>query len=391
VQVADQLQQVIEDLAQRLGRSVAVDDPALLLVACSRHFGDADPARLDSLVGRRVEGAMLDHVMSTGIAQWREPGRIPARPDLGTERDRIGFPLRARHELLGFMWVLDDGSISEEEMLLAAETARDVQEILAHRLQIQKEAEAEQESAVLGLLSAAPDERAAAARDLFDTGLFPRATAFAVVTLHVANTERDLVRDAIRKATMSRPRTSVASAVGGPNPLVVVGGVLRPPDLRELAVSLHRELRAADPCPQVTVGVGATRPLLADVGMSYDQAVTAAGAATRRGLPVGVWGEDPGELLLEVVCRPSWDPHLVPDVLTMLVEAQPPATLDVIESFLDHAGNALATAEELQSHRSTIYYHLAKFQSSTGLDLDDGGTRLMLHLWFRVKGRTPSG
>jgi PucR C-terminal helix-turn-helix domain/GGDEF-like domain len=399
VQVVDQLQQTIEDLAQRLGRSVAVDDPALRLIACSSHFGDADPARLDSLVGRRVEGVMRDFVMSSGISQWRGPGRIPARPDLGTERDRVGFPLRTRYELLGFMWILDDGSISEEEMRLAAETARDVEEILARRLMLQKDTDAEQESAVLGLLSAARDDRAGAARDLLDSGFFPRSTGFAVVALQsgasstgAEHPDRELVRHAIRRATMARPRTSVASAVSGPNSLVVVGGLHNQSDLRELATALHRELATADPGPgqQITVGVGSTRAQLADAAVSYDQAVTAAGVAARRGRPIGVWGEDPTELLLEVVCRPSWDAHLVPEVLTTLDETQPPPTLDVVQSFLDHAGNALATAEALHSHRSTVYYHLGKFQTSTGLDLDDGGTRLMLQLWFRISRRTPS-
>ena len=35
------LQQLVDTLAERLGRSVVLDDPEVTLLAASRHFGDA--------------------------------------------------------------------------------------------------------------------------------------------------------------------------------------------------------------------------------------------------------------------------------------------------------------------------------------------------------------
>lgn len=55
--------------------------------------------------------------------------------------------------------------------------------------------------------------------------------------------------------------------------------------------------------------------------------------------------------------------------------------------FLDQAGNVDRTGEQLYLHRTSVYYRLRSFERSTGLDLDDGETRLMLHLWFRLYGR----
>lgn len=54
--VVEPLQDVVEKLAQSLHRSIAVDDADLRLVVPSTHFDDADAVRLQSLVGRRVEG-----------------------------------------------------------------------------------------------------------------------------------------------------------------------------------------------------------------------------------------------------------------------------------------------------------------------------------------------
>jgi hypothetical protein len=292
-------------------------------------------------------------------------------------------------------------------MLLASETALRVEEILARRVMTRRDAEAELESSVRGLLSPTAEDRADAARKLLDAGLFPRATAFAVVAVRSdprsapawstpADAESedaglDLARDAIAHAARARPRGSVASAVGTGETLVVVGDARGPLDLRDFAALLHRELTPESCLGQpTTVGVGGTRSRLADVGVSFDQAMIAARIAERQGHPVGVWGDDPTEVLLEVVLRSSWDDHLVPEVLTALGESEPAATLGVVETYLNKAGNVLATAEALHSHRSTVYYHLGKFQTSSGLDLDDGDTRLLLQLWFRLRGRRSS-
>jgi hypothetical protein len=400
MQLVDELQRLIEDLAQRLGRSVAVDDPALRLVACSSHFDDADQARLDSLVGRRVEGAMREHVLRSGITSWRGPGRISARPDLGTERDRVGFPLRSRrHELLGFMWILDDGSISDAEMNAAGDVAERVQDMLARRVMAQKDDQAELEAALLGLLSASSDDREAAARSLADVGLFPRATAFTVAAVQHASTglrsadmdvDVEVVRHAIGMATLSRPQGSVAFAATDHDSLVVISGLRGASDLRSLAGALHKEITAADEAlgARTTVGIGAPQDRLIDVGVSFDQAIMAARVARRRGDTAGLWGDDAPELLLEVVLRSSWENQLLPAVLSGLAGSQPTATLATVEAYLNNAGNVPATAEALHAHRSTIYYHLTKFQDTTGLDLDNGDTRLMVHLWFKLAGRS---
>ena len=55
------LQSIVDDLAERLHRSVAIDDPAIRLLAASRHFGDEDAVRVGSVLNRAVRcGATRD-------------------------------------------------------------------------------------------------------------------------------------------------------------------------------------------------------------------------------------------------------------------------------------------------------------------------------------------
>ena len=50
------------------------------------------------------------------------------------------------------------------------------------------------------------------------------------------------------------------------------------------------------------------------------------------------------------------------------------------EVFLDHAGQAGRTAAALGIHRQTLYYRLSRVEALTGLDLDEGDARLLLHM-----------
>ena len=48
--------------------------------------------------------------------------------------------------------------------------------------------------------------------------------------------------------------------------------------------------------------------------------------------------------------------------------------------YLDHGCNGPAASAALHIHRTTLYYRLGRIRELTGLDLDDGRTRLTLHL-----------
>ena len=53
---------------------------------------------------------------------------------------------------------------------------------------------------------------------------------------------------------------------------------------------------------------------------------------------------------------------------------------DCDEVFLDCAGQAGRAAAALAIHRQTLYYRLSRVERLTGLDLDNGEDRLLLHM-----------
>ena len=70
------------------------------------------------------------------------------------------------------------------------------------------------------------------------------------------------------------------------------------------------------------------------------------------------------------------------EALLGLPEAAP--LLRTLETYLELAGSAQATAEALHLHRTSLYYRLQRVELLAGTDLKDGTERLALHLALKV-------
>ncbi|NEA66710.1 helix-turn-helix domain-containing protein, partial [Streptomyces sp. SID12488] len=117
---------------------------------------------------------------------------------------------------------------------------------------------------------------------------------------------------------------------------------------------------------------------LAGLGAGWQEASAAARAALaepRLG-PVAEWGAiGPYRLLTALPPDTAQDPA----VHTLLAPAHQELARTA-EVYLDRAGQAGRTAAELGIHRQTLYYRLSRVEQLTGLDLDDGEDRLLLHM-----------
>src|SRR6266851_1485273 len=127
----EQIQALADGLATRLGRAVLVDDRDLRLVAASVDFGDADPARVWSLLHRRTRPEDVRH---EEIARLPGPGYVPENPALELWQ-RLCVPIRCRGLLLGFVWITDRfGDLTEEQVADSARTAAEIGVVLHGRL-----------------------------------------------------------------------------------------------------------------------------------------------------------------------------------------------------------------------------------------------------------------
>ena len=396
----DAITELAERLAQKIRRSVAVDDVYLRLLGSSTHFGDADPLRLTSLANRRIEGPVRDATFAAGFPHWREPRRGRALGIDGHEHDRMSFPLRSRYGPLGVMWVilLDEDELSEEEMCRCLSVAREMERVLARQQQDELDSVLEVEALLFSLLSDETRDRASAARDLLDLGYFETSaevTALVVVGVeprpsYAVDERTAVLRRALRRAVRSRWDRSGAFAVTEDHAFVLIGGRGDTPRVEhtEVAERVVTEVAESDPklSQRLRFGVGSAVPLT-EAALSYEHARVAARIATEKEETVVLREDFPLETLLEVSLRTEVDVSLIPELVREAVETQSKESLRTVGCFLDQAGNVARTSDILHLHRTTVYYRLRLFEKETGLSLENGRDRFLLQFWLAVRDR----
>jgi hypothetical protein len=132
----------------------------------------------------------------------------------------------------------------------------------------------------------------------------------------------------------------------------------------------------------MAAGVSPARLGLAEVGTAWQEAAGAARAvlAEPRLGPVAEWAAvGPYRLLTALPPEAARDPLIAP----LLVPAHQELARTA-EVYLDCAGQAGRTAAALGIHRQTLYYRLSRVEQLTGLDLDDGEDRLLLHMALKA-------
>lgn len=401
-----------------------------------------DPVRTRSILTRRSTATVRAWFEGFGITRATGPVRIPPTPEAGVYRGRICLPVRHRGVALGYVWLLDSepgptdaqlaaamevagriGALLADEAEAGAGLSRELRAVLtAERGWQQDMAVAELRTALgpradgpLTLVCVAPwpsadPEDAPAARTI------PHATALCTlpwgpsqqslallvrlrtpqVTTPALAAATRLLKEAegVQGAVGDAPRatrgggagTGTPTPGGAPHGGGAGTGAAAPGDAARGAGARAAAAAAVGPSGMArgaggavcAAGVGDPRTGLAELGTLWREAAAATRAALAepRFGPVAQWAHiGPYRLLTALPPQAAHDPVAGP-----LLSPAHRELARTAEVYLDCAGQAGRTAAELGIHRQTLYYRLSRVEQLTGLDLDDGEDRLLLHM-----------
>ena len=384
---ADGLQQAVDALAARLGRSVAVDDTRGLLVVASRHFGDEDPLRTHAVLQRSSDPRVLAHFAAHDIHRWTAPGRLPAAPEI-VFKARVVCPVRAHGIPFGHLFLIDevDRPVQDGEVELAAAVADDIGLLLHRRLVLHERDAGRREELARDLVGADPEARAAAGRAVLDERLADTLEPAAALSVRLVDAGADpsdtALRVAFERLARGRP-AALTTCTGRHGTVVLLGRSATAGTARALADQLVGETPG-----RVVVGLGGVTAGPDAARRSADEAGRVAqAAALLPALGDVVAPEDLGAYaVLLALPRHAAGPDLYPVALRRLLDHDAHEVLaDTLETYLDCCGDATRTAAALRIHRSTLYYRLGRIESLAGIDLHDGGHRLALHLGVKLR------
>lgn len=347
-------QDLIDEVSALLGAPATLEDRDFTLIAFCAHEGTLDPVRTRSILSRRSSADVRSWFESFGIAKAEGPVRTPADPDTGVLA-RLCLPARHDGVTYGYLWLLDDGRIPLDDPRLPDAMAAAIH---AGLLLAERARTAVAPARAFGLLlSESAADRAEGETALLATGHPAAASPFAVAVIHGATTRL--------------PPYGTIAHHPHPGELALLIPLRDPADLTPARTAAQRFGEG----PTV-VGIGGGRVRPGEVRGSWEEAkaaVRVAGAVPGRG-PLACWPELGPYRLLALLPAVAPDPAVRP-----LLDPAHAGLLRTAETYLDQAGHAQRTAAALSIHRQTLYYRLSRIEELTGLDLDSGLDRLLLH------------
>jgi hypothetical protein len=387
------LQDLVDGLAARLHRSVAVDDPSIRLIVASRHFGDEDQVRIQSILSRDIDDELKQLLLATGIRQITKPTRI----DLPREghKPRVCIPVRCSDLLMGFLVLIDDRMFTDDEIVDASEVADQIGLRLYRREVALDRRRARLEILLRGLLSSDADARGDALRELHEEELLRDTAQVAVAVVSSPSFDDDTPPEqlpavlalAADHLLRSQPEGSTLVWVRRASLVVLVAQrASRASGIEHLAAKTVADAAAATEKRWIA-GIGTVSSGLQHADQAYEQAVIAGRAAEH--LPelgdvvtwesLGVYG-----LLAQLAPRDLSLTSYPAALLRLAGQRGARQLLVTAETYLDSAGDAKRAAAALHIHRGTLYQRLARIEQLSGLDLNNGMDRLTLHLGIKL-------
>lgn len=389
--------QLADAAAAVVDAPVTIEDANSRVLAYSARQDRTDPARISTIMGRRVPDDVLARFRSRGVFRELSRGRttifVPAQQD-GT-LPRLIVPIRMGGELLGSMWAVVSGPVPEERAAAFADSAPVV---ALHLLRRRAREDAERRRSaelVRAVLEGTGSVRLAAAElDLADE---PHRVVAIDVAMEGgpgaeplgrgrgggAPTKRDeMGAEGLRLALWERitggigrrpaitelhdvlyavvpdrdgdggwPALRVALSAGkGGTPLVAAGPAV------PLANLVESRALADETLGLLRAGL-ATGPVL-----SHEQAWTTVVLHRAAVAAVGAGATDLGPL-------PRLRAH---------DEESGTCYVDTLYQWLRHAGDPRAASRALRIHPNTLRYRLSRITALAGADFEDADVRLAL-------------
>jgi GTP-sensing pleiotropic transcriptional regulator CodY len=356
---------------------VTIEDANSRVLAYSSRQDRTDPARISTIMGRRVPDEVLARFRSRGVFRELSRGRttifVPEQAD-GT-LPRLIVPIRMGGELLGSMWAVVPGPVPEERAAAFADTAPVV---ALHLLRRRAREDAERRRSaelVRAVLEGSGSVRLAAAElDLDDEP--HRVVAIDAQASDAVGAEgvRLAIWERITAGVGRRPAVTEVHEV-----LYAVvpdrGGDGGWPALRDVLSTARRPRPLVAAGPAVELARLPASRVLADEMLRLLRAGLVAGPVTshEQAWPVIVLHRT------AVAAGEAGVTSLGPLPVLVAHDAEAGTHhVDTLYEWLRHPGDPRAAGRALRIHPNTLRYRMARISELAGVDLEDADVRLAL-------------
>lgn len=390
---------VANAVAALLDAPITIEDRSSRVLAFSGRQDEADPSRVETVIGRQVPDRYARLLTEAGVFRdlYRQRGPVIVDPQmLGHEsltKQRIAIAVRAGDEILGSIWAVMDGDVTPQRATALSEAANLV---ALHLLRIRAGADVQrrlQTDLVSTALEGGPAARDALAR-LGLSGKPVLVVAAALPTEYERDSERAAEQQRLADAmSVYLTATALQAAVApvGRAVYALLHTPRRPGDPEERTLRVLNEFadRVGGKLP-VVAAIGPVAGAISELVQSRAVAdrvlrVLVEGPATLRVARLD--DVQTQSLVLELRDIAAARGERPGGALARLIDYDLDGESGLVESlraWLDALGDVTAAANALFIHPNTLRYRLRRITEVSGLDLGDPDQRFAAMLQLRI-------
>ncbi|MCG7406189.1 helix-turn-helix domain-containing protein [Paenibacillus sp. ACRRX] len=393
----DSLESIADTISEVVQCPVTIEDASHKLLAYSSHDPETDPARIATIIGRRVPENVISALWKEGIIQQimtsHEPIRISQISEVGLG-DRIAIAIRNNQDVLGYIYILDNNQRTNETSLQLLQQAAQAARTKLVQLQTQnRKQEQHNHDFFWHLLTHAnqsePETKERASQ--LGIALPPR---YQVIVLEFESDINDKLNQQIQYTIRTVQQIRIALHVIHNNRLIMMCAP---------GVGKHAELHYKDECSkfitQLKLRFGAV-PVRRGGGLFYEQYVSVEKSyqealvviQMRNKYPEALSGiNDYNELgyyryLPTLVVDRERKP-IINENLNRLWQYDDEHNSDLLytlEIFLNQDSNVKKAAEVLHVHTNTLMYRLKRIMEIGDIDLNNMDQKVTMYLELKL-------
>jgi hypothetical protein len=373
-------QDVVDELAQSLGRSVIMGDPSHRLIAASSQGRDIDHMRAMNVIQREAPPEQKKYFEEINLRDAHQPVTVSLSHLGGLER--LAVPVRDSHQHLATFWLIVENLPALRSADYAAiEAAVSVTRDLLGPARSEREPGTGDD--ILGcLLSPDSHDRRHAFDEAVARRRLERGENTLVYAVDLPGDVGTLDRLAFARALSALRSTSLAY-IGEKNDLLLFVGRSRDTGDSVALIRAEAQRRSITVNAVGTAHHDRLAPDLLEAAEQAEMAATIVAAVPQLGgladiSALGVWA-----LLASVIGDRGHLRVFSPAAAALCTEGDE-TQRHTIEVYLDGACHVAAVCEQLHIHRATLYYRLDRMPQVVKDALDDGAQRSALHLCLKL-------
>lgn len=396
---------VANAIASLLDAPITIEDRSSRVLAFSGGQDEADPSRVETILGRQVPERYSRYLTERGVFRELHRSDQPvfispvAEGNDAFSMPRVAIAVRAGDEVLGSIWAAVPGPLSEER----AQALLDAAKLVAlHLLRVRAGADVQRRLRA-DLLSSALEGGAGAREALDRLGLAGQSLMVLGVAMSDAGEdveedaatvvhERQRLSDAFALHLSAVHPRSAAALVGGVTyGLVPLSGAVEEGEERAVRIA-HDFLDRVGDRARPVIGVG---PVAGDLaGLAHARSSTdrilrvlREGRGERRAARLDDIQVEALMLELRDMAATRGDKPTGALARLMAYDERHHANLvETLQAWLDAFGDVTAAAESLYVHPNTFRYRLRRLAEVGEIDLADPDQRFVAMLQLRVLG-----